>query len=188
MRNSQYICAGTTSGAVNFLDPNDFRVVKTWQAHAASIHDMDANKNYLVTCGWSNRPHGPPALDHYAQVFDLKRLAQLPPIPFPGGAAFIKIVPTMSTTSVVAAQTGRLQVVDLMNPDTVNLHQANVSGYITNLILAPSGSAWAVVDQDNFVHLWGGSREKLRYTNVNNPIEFADEVCHLPHMALESDL
>ena len=187
MKFCRYVCAGTNTGSVNFLDPETLTIVKSWQAHTASINDMDAQNNYLVTCGWSTRPYGPPMLDILAKVFDLRKLEQLPPIPFPGGAAFVQMHPKMSTTSVVASQSGQLQVVDLMNPNTSHLHQANLSSYMLNLILAPSGAAWALTDQENAVHLWG-SHKKLHFAEYTNLTEFEDEVTQLPPMSLITNL
>lgn len=125
-------------------------------------------------------------LDILAKVFDLRKLEQLPPVPFPGGAAFVQMHPRMSTTSVIASQSGQLQVVDLMNPNTSNLHQANLMSYMLNLVLAPSGAAWALTDQENSVHLWG-SQKKLQFSEYVNPIEYADEVAPLPSLSLDSD-
>ena len=124
MKRSRYICAATTSGSVNMLDPNTFKVIKTWKAHAAAISDMDAQNNFLVTCGYSPRHQQSYMLDPLANVYDLRMLRPLPPIPFHAGAAFVRMHPKMSTTSIVASQNGQLQVVDLMNPNTVNLRQA----------------------------------------------------------------
>lgn len=187
MKFCHYVCAGTNTGIVNFLDPETLMIIKSWQAHTASINDMDAQNNYLVTCGWSTRPNGLPMLDILAKVFDLRKLEQLPPIPFPGGAAFVQMHPKMSTTSVIASQSGQLQVVDLMNPNTSHLHQANLSSYMLNLTLAPSGAAWALTDQENSVHLWG-SHKKLHFAEYTNITEFADEVAQLPLMNLNTNL
>ncbi len=187
MKFCRYICAATSIGAVHFLNPETFEVIKIWQAHPTEVHDMDAHNNYLVTCGKAPRLYGPQMLEHFAKVYDLQKLQQLSPVNFPGGAAFVRIVPKLSTTAIIATQTGRLQVVDLMNPDTVNLHQADVA-CIRTLTLAPSGSAWAMLDQDNTIRLWGGSREKLRFAEHPNPTEFADEISPMPPMGLDSDL
>ncbi len=154
MKRSRYICAATSSGSVNLLDPATFKVIKTWRAHAAGINDMDAQNNFLVTCGYSPRQQQGYMLDPLANAFDLKTLAPLPPIPFHAGAAYVRMHPRMSTTGIVASQSGQLQVVDLMNPNTVNLRQAVVSSYLTGLELAPSGEALALADADCFVQSW----------------------------------
>lgn len=187
MKHCHYICAATDQGWVNILDPDTLRIIKSWQAHTLSINDMDAQNNYLVTCGWSSRPHGPSMLDMLAKVFDLRKLAQLTPIAFPGGAAFVQMHPKMNTTSIIASQSGQVQIVDLMNPNTTNIHQARLSTFMLSLTLAPSGDAWALTDQENAIHLWG-SRKKMQFSNYRNPTEFADEPNPLPSIALDSQV
>lgn len=179
MKYGHYICAATKAGSVNILDADTLRIVKTWKAHTAGISDMDARNNYLVTCGWSTRPQGTLMLDPLANVFDLRAMMPLPPIPFHAGAAFVQMHPRMSTTSIVASQSGQLQVVDLMNPNTVNLRQANISSYMSGLVLAPSGEALALTDQECTIHLWG-SMAKVHYAEYSNPTEFADPPTPLP--------
>lgn len=45
---------------------------------------------------------------------------------------------------------------DLMNPNTSNVRQANVvSTYLTGIELAPSGEAIALADTEGYMHLWG---------------------------------
>ena len=173
MKHSRYICAATSSGAVDLLESKTFAVVKTWKAHAAGINDMDAQNNFLVTCGFSPRQSSAFMLDPLANVFDLKTMMPLPPIPFHAGAAYVRMHPRMSTTGIVASQNGQLQVVDLMNPNTVNLRQAIVTSYLTNLELAPSGEALALADADCTIQLWG-SPSKVHFATLGNPVEFAD--------------
>lgn len=126
-------------------------------------------------------------LDMLAKVFDLRKLTQLTPIAFPGGAAFVQMHPKMNTTSIIASQSGQVQIVDLMNPNTTNIHQARLSTFMLSLTLAPSGDAWALTDQENAVHLWG-SRKKMQFSNYRNPTDFADEPNPLPSISLNSDV
>lgn len=188
MRFCRYICAATNSGAINFLEPDTLDVVKSWPAYSSKVSDMDARNNYLVTCGWSARPYGGANLESFAKVYDLRKLEQLPPIPFHGGAAFVQLHPKLSTTSVLSSVDGQLQVVDLMNPNTSNLHHVVLGNYLSHLILAPSGAAWALADNDGVVQIWAPSRSKLRYTESAAPVEFADEDFPPPAMGIDSDL
>jgi len=187
MKFNRYICAATSTGAVHFLDPISLEVVKVWQAHTSSINDMDAKADFLVTCGRSIRPHGqPPALENLAKVYDLKKLEHLPPISFPGGAAFVQIHPKMSTTSVVASQSGQLQIIDLMNPNTANMHM--LPNYMTHFVMSPSGNVWVMADQDNVLHLWG-SQNKLQFNEVTRATDFADaEDAPLARIAIDDDV
>ena len=174
-KGGQFICAASDSGAVHFLDPNTLEVVKTWEAHNGWINDMDSKADYLVTCGWSPRQQHGYMLDPLANVFSLKTLQPLPPIPFQPGAAFVRMHPRMSTTCIIASQAGQLQVVDIHNPNTANLKQARVfdSTYLTWLELAPSGEALALATSVCQIHLWG-SPTKMQFAEFSNPTAFSD--------------
>ena len=187
MKLSRYICAATSTGSVEFLDPGTLNVVKTWQAHSSKISSMDVKKDYLLTCGWSTKTYGAPQLDHIVKVFDIRKLEVLGPIPFPAGAAFVQIHPKMSTTTLVASQHGQLHLVDFMNPDNAAMLHVQLMSVITSVMISPSGNVWAIVDQDNAIHLWG-SPEKLEFTEIFNPIEFADEVLHVRPLGVDDDV
>ena len=179
MKLSRYICAATSIGSVDFLDPGTLKVVRTWQAHSSKINSMDVRTDYLLTCGWSTKSYGAPQLDHIVKVFDIKNLEVLAPISFPAGAAFVQIHPRMSTTTLVASQHGQLHLVDFMNPDNAAMLHVQLISIVTTMMISPSGNVWAIVDQENAIHLWG-SPEKIQFTEIFNPTEFADEVLHVP--------
>jgi PAB-dependent poly(A)-specific ribonuclease subunit 2 len=181
MRKSRYICAATDDGSINLLDP-EFKVIKTWKAHGATINDMDARNDFLVTCGFSIRHLGAPIVDPLSNVYDLKNLRPLPPLPFHAGAAYVRLHPKLQTTSFVASQTGMLQVVDLMNPnDAINIRQANVQ-FMLGIEIAPSGDALAISDADCSIHLWG-SPSKVRFNSISKETEFSDpSPANAPHV------
>lgn len=188
MRYNRYVCAATSSGAVDFLDPVTLHVVKTWQAHTAKINSMDAKNDFLITCGWSTRPYGhSPSLDTLAKVFDMKNLEQLAPISFHAGAAFVQIHPKMSTTSVVSSQNGQIHVTDIVNADNVKMLHVTLTSSLVALIMSPSGNVWAIADHDNVISIWG-SLNNLQFCDLPNPIEFADEITPVPHMSVDANL
>jgi PAB-dependent poly(A)-specific ribonuclease subunit 2 len=172
MKKSRYLCAATDTGSVDALSLDDYRIIKTWKAHGAAINDMDARNDFLVTCGFSARHLASPIVDPLANVYDLKTLTPLPPIPFHAGAAYVRMHPRLHTTSFVASQTGQLQVVDLMNPNTINLRQANVT-FMLGMEISPSGEALAIHDTDCSIHLWG-SPSKIHFNDMSKETEFAD--------------
>lgn len=172
MKRCRYICAATKTGSINIMDPKSFKVVKTWAAHTSGTNDMDAHHDFIVTCGYSVR-QGRHMLDPLVNVFDLKQMIPLPPVPFPAGAAHVRMHPRMSTTSIVAAQSGQIHVVDLVNPNTSNVKQVNVLGYLSKISIAPSGEALAIVADQCDIHLWG-SPARIRFAELGNPVEFAD--------------
>lgn len=172
MKKSRYLCAATDTGSVNALSLSDFGVVKSWKAHGAAVNDMDARNDLLVTCGFSVRHLGSPIVDPLANVYDLKTLSPLPPIPFHAGAAYVRMHPKLQTTSFVASQTGQLQVVDLMNPNAFKLRQATVS-FMLGIEISPSGEALAINDAECSIQLWG-SPAKIHFNEMSKEVEFAD--------------
>ena len=172
MKRGRYICAAAKNGCVHLIDPVTFAVIRSWNAHSALINDMDAQHDFIVTCGYSLRGGQNYMLDPFLNVFDLKNMTSMPPIPFPAGAAYVRMHPRMLTTSIVASQSGQMHVVDLMNPNTSNVRQANVLSYLSIFEIAPSGEAIALTDAECNIHLWG-SRSQMHFVDLPAPTEFA---------------
>ena len=186
MKHSRYICAATNRGSVDFLEPTTLSVIKTWQAHTATVSDMEVSGNSLITCGRSLRQHGPAMLETFAKVYDMKSMQQLPPIPFPAAAAFVQIHPRLSNTCVLGARNGQLQVVDLVNPHTSNM--VVLGNHITHFLMSPSGNIWAVADQENVIHLWGSPNKPPTFNDVVHMPEYADNVEPVQQIAVEEDV
>ncbi|KAF2001926.1 PAB-dependent poly(A)-specific ribonuclease-like protein subunit pan2 [Amniculicola lignicola CBS 123094] len=181
-RAGQYLCAATKTGGIHILDSGTLAVIKVFDGHTGSISDMDAKGDFLATCGWSPRQQYGFMLDPFTNVFSLKTLKQLPPIPFHTGAAFVRMHPRMSTTSIISSQNGQMQVIDLMNPDSANLRQINLfDSYLTGFEMAPSGEAFALSDSNCHIHLWG-SPSKIHFPEYSIPTEFPDPVIPPPAM------
>ncbi|KAF4122704.1 LOW QUALITY PROTEIN: PAB-dependent poly(A)-specific ribonuclease subunit 2 [Geosmithia morbida] len=187
MRRARYICAATSNGSVHLLDPVTFVVIKVWNAHSALINDMDAQHDFIVTCGFSLRPGHNYVLDPFLNVFDIKKMSSMPPIPFPAGAAYVRMHPRMLTTSFVVSQSGQMHVADLMNPNISNVRQANVITYLSMFEVAPSGEAIALTDADCQIHLWG-SPSKLHFLDLAAPIESATQEEPIPPIDFSSDI
>ncbi|CZS97451.1 related to PAN2-component of Pab1p-stimulated poly(A) ribonuclease [Rhynchosporium agropyri] len=173
MRRSRYICAATQKGSINIIDPADFRVVKIWNAHSSLIHDMDAQNDFIVSCGCQIRQGQPYILDVMVNVFDLKNMVASSPVPFPAGAAYLRMHPRMSTTLIVISQHGQMHIVDLMNPNSSNIKQVSTMAYISMIEIAPSGEAFVLADAECNIHLWG-SPSRMRFGDVSHPVEFTD--------------
>ncbi|CAJ2505173.1 Uu.00g125670.m01.CDS01 [Anthostomella pinea] len=185
MRRSRYICAATPTGAVHILDPITFQVLKIWQPHTSALNDMDAQHDFIVTCGYSLRQQGHYIPDPFVNVFDLKNMVSMSPIPFPAGASYVRMHPRMSTTTIVVTQLGQMQVVDLMNPNTSNIHQANCQSYVSMIEIASSGEAVAMADVECNIHLLG-SPNKLHFTDLATPIEYADATASAARIGIDS--
>lgn len=174
MKKSRYICAATKTGHVDMLDTVSFKVIKTWYAHVAYINDMDAQNDFIVTCGGSHKQQAAQTymLDPYVNVFDLKNMTSMSPIPFPPLAAYVRMHPRMLTTSIVVSQQGQMHVVDIMNPNTSNVRYANVLSFLNMIDIAPSGEALVMADSECNIHLWG-SPSKIHFAEYAAPVEFA---------------
>lgn len=174
-RAGQYVCAATASGRVHILSTHDLSVQKEFFAHNRSIHDMDANKDFLITCGWSPRQHYGHVLDPMAKVFDLKHFRPMAPVVFHAGAAYVRMHPRMSTTAVIASQGGQMQLVDVTNPTAVNVRHVGLmeDNRILGLDFAPSGNALIFSDSLCTLQMWGHP-SKLNFTDVSIPLESAD--------------
>jgi PAB-dependent poly(A)-specific ribonuclease subunit 2 len=172
MKKGRYICAATRTGSVDLLDPVSFKVIRTWQAHASYINDMDAQNDFIVTCGGSLKQQAAQTymLDPYVNVYDLKNMTSMKPMPFPPLAAHVRLHPRMLTTSIVTSQHGQMHVVDIMNPNTSNVRYANVMSFVNLFEIAPSGEAIAMADSECNIHLWG-SPTKIHFTDMALPIE-----------------
>ncbi|KAE9964692.1 hypothetical protein EG327_000795 [Venturia inaequalis] len=186
-----YICAATSSGAIHFIDSNTLKVVKIWQAHNGWISDMDVKTDFVITCGYSPRGNFGPLLDGLANVFNLKTLTPLPPIPFQAGAAFVCIHPRMSTTCVIASAQGQLQVVDIDNPNALTLiKQVQIydNTVLTQLEMAPSGQALAFATSLCQIHLFG-TPNKIQFNEfgISEPTTFADHPAPFPHLDWSAD-
>lgn len=135
---------------------------------------MDAQNDFIVSCGAQVRGQGQSyILDVMVNVFDLKNMVASSPIPFPAGAAHLRMHPRMSTTLMVLSQHGQMHIVDLMNTNSSNIKQVSSLSPISMLEIAPSGEALVLADTDGSIHLWG-SPSRIHFGDVSNPVEFAE--------------
>ncbi|KAI9657825.1 MAG: poly(A)-specific ribonuclease [Alyxoria varia] len=177
-RSGQYICAATATGFVQLLDQSNLSVLRSWKAHEGWINDMDANSNFLVTCGWSPNRQVGSMPDPLAKVFDLKNLTPLAPIPFYLGAAYVRMHPRMITTAVIAGRNGQVQFVDIKKHNIVKMSMVHlVDCYLTALEFASSSEAMALSDSSCCIQVWG-SPAGIRFTTYGTESVFADQEFH----------
>ncbi|KAF2277150.1 PAB-dependent poly(A)-specific ribonuclease-like protein subunit pan2 [Westerdykella ornata] len=188
-RVGQYLCLATHHGNIHIVDSVTLDVLKVFECHTSYINDFDAKGDFLITCGHSPRPIQAAyvMMDPFINVLSLKTLTKLPPIPFHAGAAFVRMHPRMSTTSIIASPNGHIQIIDIMNSDSPQVRQINLfDAYIRQFEIAPSGEAIVLCDTNGHVHIWG-SPTKVQFAEFANPSEFADPVPHLPDMDWSND-
>ena len=174
-RGGQYICAATSTGAVQLLESKTLTVLKMWKAHAGWISDMDANASFLVTCGYSPKATFGGQPDPLVKVFDLKSLLPLAPVQFHGGgASYIRLHPRMLSIGIIASVAGQLQTTDFTKGSMVNVrHVSLVDAHLVGLEISPSGEAFALADSSCFIQLWG-TPAQLRFTYNRDMTSFAD--------------
>jgi PAB-dependent poly(A)-specific ribonuclease subunit 2 len=106
------VCCGGSNGELTIHDPNSLRIIQSLQAHSGGINDIAINNDLLVTCGWSQRA-GQMFVDSMLRVYDLRTYRQLTPISFPAGACFLQFMPKLSSTLMIASQSGQFQLIDI---------------------------------------------------------------------------
>lgn len=174
MRRGRYICAATPDGTVHLLDPLNFSIVKIWPAHSAAITCLDTQDDFLITCGCSLRQDGSYSIDSFLNVFDVRKLSPLAPVPFSAGAAFARMHPKLLTTCIVNSVSGQMHVVDLMDAAASSVRQANVLSGLNMLEISPSGEAVALADADCNIHVWASSPSNVRFVEAAKPVRFAE--------------
>ncbi|KAK4189398.1 ubiquitin carboxyl-terminal hydrolase-domain-containing protein [Podospora australis] len=178
IKKSRVLCAATRTGQVDLLDPVTFKIIKSWQAHSAFINDMDAQTDFIVTCGGSFKQQGPIQymLDSFINVYDLKNMTALSPLPFTPLAAYVRLHPRMSTTTLVTSQHGQMHLLDIMNPNTTSVRYASIppSAYVNLFEIAPSGRALAMGDTDRKIYLWGSPNDGIYFTDMRLPLHIPE--------------
>ncbi|KAK9467389.1 ubiquitin carboxyl-terminal hydrolase-domain-containing protein [Lipomyces arxii] len=170
-RGGRLICAGSTKGDVVLIDPVSLQVVRKIPAHSGGVADLDSRDNVLLTCGHTYRGRSY-LLDPLLNIYDLRTFRPQPPVPFPAGAAFVRLHPKMSTTCLVSSVNGQLQILDFVNPANAFIYQASILS-VTALDFSSSGDYFALVGNTGYAQLWGTS-EASQFTEFGKPIEFAD--------------
>lgn len=169
-KGSMMIGLGLASGGLEIVDPNTLSVVRKLNAHAGPISDMDCRENIVVTCGYSPRKNGY-MLDPLVNIFDIRAMKPLSPIPFPAGAGYVKLHPKLSTYCVIASQSGQIQFLDYVNPANVYLYHASINSALTGFEISSSGDYMALTDGDGFVQLWSNAKSNSTFTEFSTSME-----------------
>ncbi|KAI9313283.1 ubiquitin carboxyl-terminal hydrolase-domain-containing protein [Dichotomocladium elegans] len=166
MRNmARSICCGSLLGEVTMRDTRTMRVEQRIQAHTATLSDLDVSGNLLVTCGFSQRQNAL-VIDPLVKVYDIRMTARsLAPIPFPSGPMFLRMHPTLSTTCLVASQTGQFQMCDVSSlamgsyAPPAQFFQIQSSSYITAMDMSSSAQTLAFGDSASFVYQFADTED-----------------------------
>ncbi|RCH79702.1 poly(A)-specific ribonuclease, partial [Rhizopus stolonifer] len=185
------ICAGSLLGEVTLRDPRTMKVEQRVQAHTATLSDLDVSGNLLLTCGFSQR-QGSLIMDPLVKVYDIRMAVRtLAPIPFPSGPMFLKMHPTLSTTCLVASQTGQFQMCDVSSlimgsyAAPAQFHQLQTSSYITAMDISSSAQTLVFADGASFVYQYA-DREDFDVNPYSLPLTTPD-IVQTPTTTMKED-
>lgn len=173
---SKLLTLGLSLGSLEIFDPTANQTVKTFAGHNGLLSDLDVKGYYVATCGYSARTkrYGGPAnsveymVDPLVNIYDLRTMRALSPIPFSAGASFVKFHPKLPNIIVIASTTGQIQFVDMYDLLEVHLYQADLtnpsstismvgaptSSYLLNLDISENGEYLCFSDGYKNMHLW----------------------------------
>lgn len=190
---SKLLTLGNSTGSLEIFDPVANQSVKTFGGHNGLLSDLDVKGNYVATCGYSVRPKRFSSnsveymVDPLVNIYDLRMMRALSPVPFPAGASFVKFHPKLPNILVVASTTGQFQFVDMYDPLQVHLHQADLSNsvagsvgaptssYLSNLDISENGEFLCFSDGFRNMHLWSlGSASSRNFVNFPANLDHPD--------------
>ncbi|CAO3691385.1 unnamed protein product [Rhizopus stolonifer] len=187
------ICAGSLLGEVTLRDPRTMKVEQRVQAHTATLSDLDVSGNLLLTCGFSQR-QGSLIMDPLVKIYDIRMAVRtLAPIPFPSGPMFLKMHPTLTTTCLVASQTGQFQMCDVSSLTMgsygmpAQFHQVQTSSYITAIDISSSAQTIAIGDGNSITFQYA-DREDFDVNPYSLPLIPPDSQPHTTPMTKDASL
>lgn len=171
---SKLLTLGRSSGALEVFDPNSNSSVKIFLSNNGLLSDIDVKGNYVATCGYSARSKrfgmsGPLeyVADPLINLYDLRMMRALSPLPFPAGASFVRFHPKLPNVLVAASTSGQIQFLNMFDQLHVNLYQADLtnsmdmnsisaqtSSYLSNLEVSESGEYLCFSDDHKTMHIW----------------------------------
>lgn len=121
-------------------------------------------------------------MDPLVKVYDIRMAVRtLAPIPFPTGPMFLKMHPTLSTTCLVASQSGQFQMCDVSSltmgayTPPSQFHQIQTSSYITAMDISSSAQSLVFADAASFVYQYA-DREEFDVNPYSIPLTQPDIV------------
>lgn len=172
---SKLLTLGRSSGALEVFDPNSNSSVKIFLSNKGLLSDIDVKGNYVATCGYSVRSkrfggtsnNVEYVADPLINIYDLRKMRALSPLPFPAGASFVRFHPKLPNVLVAASTSGHIQFLNLFDQHHVNLYQADLtnsmdvnciaaptSSYLSNLEMSENGEYMCFSDDFKTMHIW----------------------------------
>ncbi|OBA23722.1 hypothetical protein METBIDRAFT_9960 [Metschnikowia bicuspidata var. bicuspidata NRRL YB-4993] len=209
---SKLLTLGRLGGALEVFDPAANKSVKTFAGHNGMLSDLDVKGNYVATCGYSARMprYGLASaaveymVDPLVNIYDLRTMRALSPLPFSAGASFVRFHPKLPNIVVIASANGQIQFVDIHDQLVVHLYQADLtdaaaaagllaaatSSYLAHLNISENGEFLCFADGYKNLHLWSmSSSTSQNFLNfpatLDQPAIPDNIVAALDHVALD---
>lgn len=205
---SKLLTLGRSSGALEVFDPNSNTSVKIFLSNNGLLSDIDVKGNYVATCGYSARSkrfgNMSAPLEYVADpminLYDLRMMRALSPLPFPAGASFVRFHPKLPNVLVAASTSGQIQFLNMFDQLHVNLYQADLTNsldansiaaetgsYLSNLEMSETGEYMCFSDDHKTMHIWSinssANHSFVNYgtaldrpTIIDDPISLATKV------------
>lgn len=186
----KFLTLGTQSGAIDIFDPAEGKVVKSFYGHNGILSDIDVQGNYVASCGYSLRSRrGYRAssndfiVDPLVNIYDLRMMRALPPIPFSSGALFVRFHPKLPNIVVIALTSGHFQFIDIYDQLNVYVYEANLgtNAYLANLDISENGEFITFSDAYANLHLWTlANNQNKNFSNFPSSLDQPDIISQPP--------
>lgn len=190
---SKLLTLGSTTGSLDIFDPVFNKTVNSFAGHSGLLSDLAVKGNYVATCGYSARTKRYGSAPEYmvdplVNIFDLRTMRPLSPVPFSAGASFVRFHPKLPNIIIIASTTGQIQFIDMYDSLEVHLYQADVAGapnslknsgiannYLSNLDVSENGEFLCFGDGNKNMHLWSLTNSTNRnFLNFPSSLEQPD--------------
>ncbi|CCE82490.1 Piso0_002217 [Millerozyma farinosa CBS 7064] len=191
---SKLLVLGLSSGEVELFDPLSNQSVNTFHGHNGFLSDMDVQGNYILSCGNSTRVRRTThvqtssVVDPLVNIYDIRMMRPLAPIPFSPGASFAKFHAKLPNMIVIASPSGQIQFVDRYDQSKIYVYQADLKTYggknrssalnnnIGNFVASGNGEYIAFSDDYN-LHLWSLlGNTSTNFSNFPSNLEQPDQI------------
>lgn len=185
---SKYLTLGKSDGSIELFDPIGNESIKTFNGHNGFLSDIDVQGSYIATCGYSVRPRRynnssvDYIIDPLVNIYDVRMMRSLAPIPFPIGASSVRFHPKLPNIILISSNSGQIQFVDIYDQTNIYMYQADLTStkpqtnpFMTNLEISENGDFFAFSDSYANLHLWSLTSSTVKdFVNFPAQIEQPD--------------
>ena len=192
---SKFLTLGKANGGLELFDPVSNQPVKSFHGHNGLLSDLDVQGSYIATCGYSIRPrrnsNNDYVVDPLVNLYDIRMMKPLAPIPFPEGASFVRFHPKLPNIVIIASKSGQIQFVDMYDQSKVYLYQAALTSIqsqtstLANLEISNNGDFVCFSDSLANLHLWSFNSMNKDFVSFPSNLEQPD--VQIPPQPMEAN-